>query len=128
MPSFIGFAVHHIITVLAAPGSDYEEIVGEVILFPEGADSVTHTINITQDTLCEIVAEGEERFLSVIQSTSGPGTVIVNQHLATVIIEDSSEPECGEYKYDCLLVFRILGFLLITILSHSPLRTNHCWL
>ena len=91
-------------TALAAPGSDYEELDGEVILFPAGADYVTHTINITQDTLCEIATnpEGDEQFLSVIQSTSGPGTVIVDQHLATVIIDDSSEPECGEYK-QCLL-------------------------
>ena len=91
-------------TALAVPGSDYEELDGEVILFPAGADYVTHTINITQDTLCEIATnpEGDEQFLSVIQSTSGPGTVIVDQHLATVIIDDSSEPECGEYK-QCLL-------------------------
>ena len=77
---------------------DYEEIIGEVLLLAQGTDNVSHTINITQDNICEISAEGDnEGFVSVIQSTSGLGTAYVGQRQATVFIKDANETECGEY-------------------------------
>ena len=85
-------------TLTSAPGADYVEVVNELLLFETGEDTVGHTINITEDVLCEMFGseEDEEVFLSSILEVSAPGTVIVERQMTSIFISDYQEPECGE--------------------------------
>ena len=53
-----------------------------------------HTVNITDDNVCE--NEPNEQFFSDLSYVSGIQPVNIDPARATVIIDDSAEPECGK--------------------------------
>ena len=63
-----------------------------------------HTITIIQDNICEI--DPNEQFFSDLSFISGLQPITINPARATVIIDDSAEPECGMYNvlYSCLVL------------------------
>ena len=65
------------------------------IQFDRGDTSVTHTIYIRQDDICE--EDPLERFFSNIVLENGQ-RVRVTREQAIVYIDDSQEPECGKTK------------------------------
>ena len=76
-----------------SPG-DYGGVIGQLIQFNTGDTNQTHTIIIRQDSICE--TDQDEFFFSNITLVSGTRPIDVIIPLATVIIDDSLEPECGK--------------------------------
>ena len=77
------------------PG-DYGGVIGQIIQFNTGDTNQTHTITIAQDDICE--NDPFENFFSNIALDGGIAPINVIQTQATVIIDDSMEPECGMGK------------------------------
>ena len=75
-----------------SPG-DYGGVIGQLIQFNTGDTNHTHTI-IRQDDICE--TDPDEFFFSNIILVSGTQPIDVIHPQATVIIDDSLEPECGK--------------------------------
>ena len=85
---------HDSILPAVSPG-DFGGVIGQLIQFNTGDTNQTHTITIAQDLLCEI--DPNEFFFSNITLVSGVQPIDVIRPLATVIIDDTMEPECGKY-------------------------------
>ena len=67
----------------------------QIIIFEVGDVTRTHRIIINNDTECEILPENEI-FFSNIALNSGIPDIFVTEPRATVIIDDTAEPECGK--------------------------------
>ena len=63
--------------------------------FAIGQTRSCHIVNITDDDICE--NNPIERFFSNLRLGGGVQPIIVEPPQAQVIIDDSNEPECGEY-------------------------------
>ncbi|CAI8013538.1 hypothetical protein GBAR_LOCUS8570 [Geodia barretti] len=73
---------------------DYVPVDGEIIQFNAGDVTQTHTITINDDDECE--NDPNENFFSNIALDSGIPDITVTVPRATVTIDDTSEPECGQ--------------------------------
>ena len=73
---------------------DYGGVIGQLIQFNTGDTNQTHMILSEQDNICEI--DPNEFFFSNITLVGGVQPIDVIQPLATVIIDDTMEPECSE--------------------------------
>ena len=67
---------------------------GYIIQFDTGDTRVCHNITIINDQLCE---EQNEKFLSNLTLVSGIQPITVTRTPATIIINDTLEPECSKY-------------------------------
>ena len=83
--------------ILADAGSDYEGVVGEVLVFTHNDTRVCHTINIFQDDDCE--NNPNEDFFSDLSYVSGVLPITIDPPTAQVIIDDTLERECSKYAY-----------------------------
>ena len=81
---------------ITVAGSDYDAVVGELLVFTRGQTRSCHTINITEDVECELEAENES-FFSDLALVSGIPNITVEPSTAEVIVSDTDEPECGKY-------------------------------
>ena len=83
-------------------------------MFNAGDERVCFIVPIVNDSICEI--DPNEQFLATLEYVSGILPITVDPDLATVIIDDTAEPECGKcgecvtietvnklYKIDTLL-------------------------
>ena len=75
-------------------GEDYVAVFREPLMFPQGTVRVCHNITIIQDNECEILPENED-FFSDLSLEEGVGDIILRPPTAQVIIDDTTEPECG---------------------------------
>ena len=66
----------------------------QIITFEAGVVTRMHRIIINNDTECEIIPENEN-FFSTLALNSGIPDIFVTEPRATVIINDTAEPECG---------------------------------
>ena len=66
----------------------------QIITFEAGDVTRTHRIIINNDTECE--KEPNEIFFSNLALRSGIPDIFVTEPRATVIIDDTAEPECGK--------------------------------
>ena len=73
---------------------DYDSVVGQPLVFGLGDTRVCHTVNITDDNICEI--DPDEQFFSNLSYVSGLQPITIDPARTTVIIDDSAEPECGK--------------------------------
>ena len=73
---------------------DYGAVIGQLIQFNTGDTKQMHTIIIRQDDICEM--DPDEFFFSNITLVGGVPPIEVIRLQATVIIDDSLEPECGK--------------------------------
>ena len=62
--------------------------------FARGESRQCHTVVITQDEFCEFPEP--EDFFANLAYVSGIQDIIIVRERTRVIIDDSSEPECGE--------------------------------
>ena len=74
---------------------DYVPVSGQIIQFSAGDAIQMHTIIINNDNECE--SYPNENFFSDITLDSGIPEVSVTVPRATVIINDTAEPECGKF-------------------------------
>ena len=74
---------------------DYEEVIGEALVFNRGDTRVCHDIDILQDDICE--SDPNESFFSNLAFSSGMQPITVFPRTAEVIIDDTAEPECKCY-------------------------------
>ena len=72
----------------------------EPLVFPRGQDRVCHDIAILQDDDCEILRV--EDFFSNLEYVSGDQPITIDPARASVVIDDTNEPECGE----CVCTYR----------------------
>ena len=84
-----------------SPG-DYGGVIGQLIQFNTGDTNQMHTILIEQDDICET---DPDEFFSNIILVSGTQPIDVIRPQATVIIDDSLEPECGKLWIQILLLW-----------------------
>ena len=77
-------------------GFDYNAIVMQPLVFEIGDKNQSHTIPIRNDSVCE--SNPNEQFFSNLVYVSGLRPIMIDpmRATATVIIDDSNEPECGE--------------------------------
>ena len=100
-----------------SPG-DYGGVIGQLIQFNTGDTKQMHTILIGQDDICE--TDPDEFFFSNIILVSGTQQIDVIRPQATVIIDDSLEPECGKLWIQILLL-HVVCFIIY-------LPRNSSWL
>ena len=85
--------MYHYVTSVSP--DDYVAVNDQIIQFNTGDINQTHTIIINQDQVCET-----KHFSTIIGSASGLRPItfdnIIIQSSAVIVIEDSTEPECGE--------------------------------
>ena len=55
-----------------------------------------HTVAIMNDSICEI--DPNEQFFSDLSYVSGIQPITIDPERATVVIDDTNEPECGKYR------------------------------
>ena len=77
---------------LASP-QGYVDVIDFIIQFNTGDSKVCHNITIIDDQLCE---EPNEEFLSNLALVSGMQPIDVIRTPATIIINDTTEPECSK--------------------------------
>ena len=82
-------------------GADYVAVAGEELVFNRGDTRVCHTIDILQDNICE--SSPNEFFFSDLAYVSGMQPITISPPTAEVIIDDSDQPECGEYSMSLLV-------------------------
>ena len=70
----------------------------EELVFNVGDSRVCHTVTITNDSICEI--DPNEQFFSDLSYVSGEEPITIDPVRATVIINDTAEPECGKCTND----------------------------
>ena len=63
-------------------------------MFGAGDSRVCHDVNILDDIDCETPYED---FFSNLEYDSGDMPIIITRPRTQVIINDTAEPECGEY-------------------------------
>ena len=73
---------------------DYEPLVDLVLRFEVGEGRVCHNISIIQDNICEDTPENFTSSLSL--GAVGVQPITITNTPATVVIEDSLEPECSK--------------------------------
>ena len=73
---------------------DYTAINRHDLVFNQGDSRVCHTVQITQDNICEI--EPFEAFFSNLKYKSGTMPIIISRSQTRVLIDDTNELECGE--------------------------------
>ena len=75
---------------------DYNSTVMPQLVFEKGDKNQSHTIPIHNDTVCE--SNPNEQFSSNLVYVSGLRPIMIDpmRATATVIIDDTNEPECGE--------------------------------
>ena len=73
-------------------GEDYTAVDGEELVFPRGSTRMCHTIDITNDDICE--SDPNEFFFSDLAYVSGDQPIAIAPSTARVVIDDSDEPEC----------------------------------
>ena len=73
--------------------SDYVAVDGEIVTFSIGESRVCHTIDISQDIVCEAHPENEY-FFSDLTPVTGTRDITIDPPTAQVIINDLDEPEC----------------------------------
>ena len=86
----------HIFSCFAVSTMDYAAINRHDLVFNQGERRACHTVQITQDNICEIVSEPYEDFFSNLQYVSGTMPIIISRNQTRVLIDDTNEPECGE--------------------------------
>ena len=74
---------------------DYERVIDEVLDFAVGQTTACHIVNITDDIICE--NDPNEFFFSNLVLGGGDQPIDVDPEQAQVIIDDTNEPECGEF-------------------------------
>ena len=85
-------SVTHLLPTAVA-GYDYVAVANEALVFNTGDMLVCHTITIIDDNECEI--DPNEQFFSDLFFVSGSQPTI-DPDRATVIINDTVEPECSK--------------------------------
>ena len=83
------------LTHTAVVDNDYVAVSGQLIQFNAGDVIQMHTIDIIDDDECE--KDPNETFFSDITLDSGIPEISVTVPRATVIINDTAEPECGKF-------------------------------
>ena len=61
-----------------------------------GDDRACHSVRINDDDICE--DDSNENFLSSLEFGGGEQPITVDPSLTKVIIDDTNQPECGEYS------------------------------
>ena len=74
---------------------DYGGVTDVRLDFAIGQTRSCHIVNINDDDICE--NNPNERFFSNLVLGGGVQPIIVEPPQTQVIIDDSNEPECGEY-------------------------------
>ena len=75
-------------------GVDYVALSGLVLRFEAGEGRVCHNITLIQDDFCEDIPENFTSNLAL--GSFGVQPISVTNTPATIIIDDSSEPECSK--------------------------------
>ena len=78
----------------SVPGIDFVAVVDRVLEFSVGDSRQCYTIDIIEDDLCEI--DPPEGFSALLAFRSGIEPITLEISLSIVVIDDNSEPECGE--------------------------------
>ena len=73
--------------------SDYVAVDGDIVTFSLGESRACHTIDISQDIVCEAHPENEH-FFSDLSLVTGTRDITIDPPTAQVIINDLDEPEC----------------------------------
>ena len=79
--------------MLTESPEDYVAVGGQSLQFNTGDTEICHTITINHDNMCE---EPYEDFFSHLTLLSGVEPINVTRTPASVIINDTTEPECSE--------------------------------
>ena len=74
---------------------DYGAVTNVRLDFVVGQTRSCHTVNINDDKICE--NDPNERFFSDLVLGGGVLPITVKLPQTQVIIDDTNEPECGEY-------------------------------
>ena len=80
-----GLPIHY------ADGNDYVSVSGDTVTFNANETRACHTIDITQDDICE--SDPNEFFFSDLSYVGGL-PLSIDPSTAQVIIDDTNEPEC----------------------------------
>ena len=91
------YSVYH--STVAAP--DYDAVAGQYLVFSRGATHLCIFILINDDIICE--SSPNEFFFSDLAYISGILPITISPPTAQVIIDDSDQPECGEYSMSLLV-------------------------
>ena len=75
--------------------------------FAEGQSTRTFTISVINDTQCN--KDPNKQFFASLSAIAGIQFINITVSEATITIDDSSEPECGQFSYPYLV--RYLKFL-----------------
>ena len=73
---------------------DYEPFTNEVLDFAVGQTTACHDVNIIDDNICE-----NDSFFFNLVLDGGEQPIGVDPEQIQVIIDDTTEPECGESYY-----------------------------
>ena len=74
---------------------DYEPVKNEVLDFAVGQTTACHNVNITDDDICE--NDSNEYFFFNLILGSGEQPIEVDLEQIRIFINDTNEPECGEF-------------------------------
>ena len=88
------FSYHSQSQPSAVSDGDYVPVMGEIVTFNTGDVTMTHTIIINQDDICEDMLN--EIFISNISLAGGIAPITVNPDQTSVIISDVDEAECSK--------------------------------
>ena len=105
----IGFPTNHIL------------VSAQLIQFDMGDTNQSHIIIIKEDLICETSLN--DFFLSNITLVSGTPPIEVIYPQATVFIDDSLEPECGELRYMLRLCIMV-GYLIFYSASQIQFKLD----
>lgn len=75
-------------------GTDYTAVIREDLIFNLSDTRACYRVEINQDNNCEI--EPFEDFFSTLRYESGVMPIIIDGTVTRVLIDDTSEPECGK--------------------------------
>ena len=75
---------------------DYTGVADVRLDFTIGQDRACHRVSIIDDDICEI--DPNESFFSSLEFGGGELPITVDPSLTEVIIDDTNQPDCGEYN------------------------------
>ena len=80
------------VVIMIGAGVDYVAV-SAVLEFTRGSMRECHTVQLIQDDECELPVEN---FFANLTLLSGRPVIIIDPFITEVIIDDSSENDCGE--------------------------------
>ena len=78
----------------AVSPADFNGVVDVRLDFAVGQERACHPVGIVDDDICEL--DPNENFVPTLEIGGGKQPITVDPALTEVIIDDISQPECGE--------------------------------